>query len=263
MAAPGPAAADPDRAIAIECVGLEKSFGRRHVLAGVDCRIPRRRITVIMGASGAGKSVLLRHFVGLLRPDRGEVIVDGRSVERLSEDELLALRRDMGMLFKDGALFGSMSLYDNVAFPLRQHTRWSERDVRDIVLARLSEVGLGGAERRMPHELSAAMRRRAGFARALVLEPRILLCDEPDSGLDPVRSAQLWELIREVQRRYGSTAVVIPRDATAVPEVADHVIVLDAGRVVEPGTRAEIRASSHPFTRQLLGGPPRGPLAVD
>jgi phospholipid/cholesterol/gamma-HCH transport system ATP-binding protein len=258
-----PGRMDPAMDAMIECVGVEKSFSGHRVLGGVDCRVPRGLITVIMGPSGTGKSVLLRHFVGLLRPDRGDVIVEGRSVPRLGEDELLALRRDMGMLFQDGALFSSMNLFDNVAFPLRQHTRKSEREVREIVMARLEEVGLAGAERKMPNELSGGMRKRAGFARALVLEPRILLFDEPDSGLDPVRTALLCELIREIQRRYGSTAVVISHDTNAVFEVADRVILLHGGRVVEQGSKQELLESTHPFTSQFIRGAVEGPLAMD
>jgi phospholipid/cholesterol/gamma-HCH transport system ATP-binding protein len=247
----------------IECVAVEKAFGDNRVLAGVDCQVQRGRITVIMGPSGTGKSVLLRHFVGLLRPDRGDVLVEGRSVPGLSEEDLLAMRRDMGMLFQDGALFSSMSLFDNVAFPLRQHTRMSEREVREVVMARLAEVGLAGAEKRMPNELSGGMRKRAGFARALVLEPSILLFDEPDSGLDPVRTALLCELIREIQRRYACTAVVISHDTKAVFEVADNVVLLHGGRVVEQGTKEQLRASTHPFTRQFIRGAIDGPLAMD
>ncbi len=254
---------DPTLQTVIECVGVEKRFGSHRVLAGVTCRIARGEITVIMGPSGTGKSVLLRHFVGLLKPDRGDVIVEGMSVPRLREEELLALRRDMGMLFQDGALFSSMSLFDNVAFPLRQHTRKPEREVRDIVMARLAEVGLSGAERKMPNELSGGMRKRAGFARALVLEPRILLFDEPDSGLDPVRTALLCELIREIQRRYRSTAVVISHDTKAVFDVADNVILLHGGRVVEQGPREQLRESADPFTRQFITGAVHGPLAMD
>jgi phospholipid/cholesterol/gamma-HCH transport system ATP-binding protein len=258
-----PSRTGPALDVVIECVGVEKSFAGHPVLAGVDCRVMRGRITVIMGPSGTGKSVLLRHFVGLLKPDRGHVIVEGRSVPRLSEDELLELRRHMGMLFQDGALFSSMNLYDNVAFPLRQHTRRSEREIREVVMARLAEVGLTGAERKMPNELSGGMRKRAGFARALVLEPRILLFDEPDSGLDPVRTALLCELIKEIQRRYESTAVVISHDTKAVFDVADDVILLHGGRVVEQGPKEQLRESTHPFTRQFIRGAVNGPLAMD
>jgi phospholipid/cholesterol/gamma-HCH transport system ATP-binding protein len=247
----------------ISCRDLHKAFGTNQVLAGIDCDIPQGRITAIMGPSGTGKSVLLRHFVGLLLPDRGDVIVEGLSVPNLRERELLALRRRIGMLFQDGALFSSMNLYDNVAFPLRQHTRASEREIREIVTARLRDVGLAGAEERMPNELSGGMRKRAGLARALVLEPEILLFDEPDSGLDPVRTALLCELIRNLQRRRGCTAVVISHDIRAVFEIADHVILLHGGRVVDQGTKEQIQHSPLEFTRQFITGAVVGPLHMD
>src|SRR2546421_11438684 len=247
----------------IVCRSVEKSFAGHRVLDGVNCDVPRGQITVIMGPSGTGKSVLLRHFVGLLLPDRGDVLVEGRSVPRLKDDQLLELRRTMGMLFQDGALFSSMSLYDNVAFPLRQHTRKSEREIREIVMARLQEVGLAGAEKKMPNELSGGMRKPAGFARALGLQPQILLLEEPDSGLDPVRTALLCELIREIQRRYGSTAVVISHDTKAVFDVADTVILLHGGPGVEQGPKEQLWESTHPFTRQFIRGAVDGPLAMD
>src|SRR5919201_803500 len=216
-----------------------------------------------MGPSGTGKSVLLRHFVGLLQPDYGDVIVDGKHVPQLNEDQLLALRRNMGMLFQDGALFSSMNLFDNVAFPLRQHTKKSEKDIRDVVMERLKEVGLAGAEKKMPNELSGGMRKRAGFARALVLEPKILLFDEPDSGLDPVRTALLCELIKEIQRRYRSTAVVISHDIKAVFEIADDIVLLHGGKVVEQGRKEDLQRSSNEFTKQFLKGEIEGPLGMD
>src|SRR5947208_6886291 len=247
----------------IEVEDLYKAFEGNEVLTGVTCQIPTGKISVVMGPSGTGKSVLLRHIVGLLTPDRGDVRVAGKSVPRLNEEDLLELRRTMGMLFQDGALFSSMNLYDNVAFPLRQHTRKSEREIREIVMARLDEVGLAGAELKMPNELSGGMRKRAGFARALVLEPKILLFDEPDSGLDPVRTALLCELIKEIQRRYECTAVVISHDTKAVFDVADNVILLHGGRVVEQGPRELLRASDDPFTRQFIKGAVEGPLSMD
>ena len=247
----------------IECKDVHKAFGGHSVLSGVTCSIPEGEITVIMGPSGTGKSVLLRHFVGLLIPDRGDVLVDGMSVPRMSEDELLELRRGMGMLFQDGALFSSMSLFDNVAFPLRQHTKKSEKEIREIVMDRLKEVGLAGAEKKMPNELSGGMRKRAGFARALVLQPKILLFDEPDSGLDPVRTALLCELIKEIQRKYKSTAIMISHDTKAVFEVADTVILLYDGKVVDQGTKENIQKSDKDFTRQFIRGAVEGPLAMD
>jgi phospholipid/cholesterol/gamma-HCH transport system ATP-binding protein len=247
----------------IECIDLHKAFGGHEVLAGVECSIPEAEISVIMGPSGTGKSVLLRHFVGLLQPDHGDVIVDGKHVPQLNEEQLLALRRNMGMLFQDGALFSSMNLYDNVAFPLRQHTKKSEKEIRDIVMERLKEVGLAGAEKKMPNELSGGMRKRAGFARALVLEPKILLFDEPDSGLDPVRTALLCELIKEIQRKYESTAVVISHDIKSCFEIADHIILLHGGKVVDQGPKQELQNSDKEFTRQFLKGEIEGPLGMD
>ncbi len=259
--APRPVA-QPESAV-VTCRGVEKAFGRHKVLDGVTCDIPRGQVTVIMGPSGTGKSVLLSHFVGLLLPDAGEVIVNRFSVPDLNEKELLALRRQVGMLFQDGALFSSMNLYDNVAFPLRQHTRMGERQIREIVMARLEEVGLAGAELRMPNELSGGMRKRAGFARALVLEPKILLCDEPDSGLDPVRTALLCQLIKDVQQRHNCSAVIISHDIKAVFEIADYVILLHRGRVVEQGSKEQLRRSANQFTRQFLEGAAQGPLRMD
>lgn len=256
---PGP---QPDTAV-MSCRNLVKAFGRHRVLDGVTCDVPRGQVTVIMGPSGTGKSVLLSHFVGLLLPDAGDVIVNGLSVPRLNEKKLLTLRRQIGMLFQDGALFSSMNLYDNVAFPLRQHTRKPEREIRQIVMARLDEVGLAGAEKRMPNELSGGMRKRAGFARALVLEPKILLCDEPDSGLDPVRTALLCQLIKDVQQRHNCSAVIISHDIKAVFEIADYVILLHRGHVVEQGTKEQLRRSGNEFTRQFLEGAVQGPLTMD
>jgi phospholipid/cholesterol/gamma-HCH transport system ATP-binding protein len=252
-----------DRAPIIECKDVVKAFAGHTVLDGVTCSIPRGEITVIMGPSGTGKSVLLRHIVGLLLPDSGDVVVDGKSVPRLGEDELLELRRNIGMLFQDGALFSSMNLFDNVAFPLRQHTKKNEKEIREVVMDRLKEVGLAGAEKKMPGELSGGMRKRAGFARALVMEPRILLFDEPDSGLDPVRTALLCDLIKEIQRKYDSTAVVISHDIKAVFEIADDIVLLHGGQVVEQGPKEQLKNSSNKFTAQFLQGAVAGPLGMD
>ena len=251
------------RGSVIECVDVVKSFGGHTVLNGVSASIPRGEITVIMGPSGTGKSVLLRHIVGLLLPDSGDVLVEGKSVPNLDEDELLALRRNIGMLFQDGALFSSMNLFDNVAFPLRQHTRKSEKEIREIVVDRLTEVGLAGSEKKMPGELSGGMRKRAGFARALVMEPKILLFDEPDSGLDPVRTALLCDLIKEIQRKYDSTAVVISHDIKAVFEIADDIVLLYGGKVVEQGPKDQLKNSANQFTSQFLQGAVAGPLGMD
>src|SRR2546421_11183679 len=198
-----------------------------------------------------------------MNADSGDVIVEGMSVPKLNEDELLELRRNIGMLFQDGALFSSMNLYDNVAFPLRQHTKKSEKEIREVVMDHLKEVGLAGSEKKMPGELSGGMRKRAGFARALVMEPKILLFDEPDSGLDPVRTALLCDLIKEIQRKYESTAVVISHDIKAVFEIADDIVLLHGGKVVEQGRKDQLKNSQNQFTAQFLQGAVSGPLGMD
>ena len=247
----------------VEIDNIYKAFDEKQVLEGVTCRIPTGKISVVMGPSGTGKSVLLRHIVGLLYPDRGDVRVAGKSVPRLNEEELLELRRNVGMLFQDGALFSSMNLYDNVAFPLRQHTKKSEAEIKEIVMQRLEEVGLADAVKKMPNELSGGMRKRAGFARALVLEPEILLFDEPDSGLDPVRTALLCDLIKQIQQKYKSTGIVISHDISSVFNIGDHIILLHGGKVVDQGSKEELQKSTNPVTQQFIKGAIQGPLGMD
>ena len=247
----------------IELQEVHKAFGTLKVLDGVTVRIPRGEITVLMGPSGTGKSVTLRHIVGLLPPDRGDVFVDGSDVPKLNEHQLLALRRGIGMLFQDGALFSSMNLYDNVAFPLRQQTRKGEGEIRTIVMEHLHEVGLAGAEKRMPNELSGGMRKRAGFARALVMEPRILLFDEPDSGLDPVRTTLLCDLIREISDKYHATSIVVSHDVGAVRRFADNIGILYKGRMRHFGTKREIELSDDEFVHQFFNASSEGPLGMD
>ena len=248
---------------AIEFIEVHKSFGRNHVLRGLNMGLPEGKISMIIGPSGTGKSVCIKHIVGLLYPDEGDVIVHGRSIPSLSDEELFELRRKFGVLFQDGALFGSLNLYDNIAFPLRQHTEKGEDEIEDIVMRRLAEVGLGSARDKMPNELSGGMRKRAGFARALVLDPEIVLFDEPDSGLDPVRTALLCELIKEVHAENGGCYVVITHDIMSARRVAEHISVLWKGRIVESGPAEELFASENPFVRQFLSGESAGPLGME
>jgi phospholipid/cholesterol/gamma-HCH transport system ATP-binding protein len=248
---------------AIEFVDVHKSFGRNHVLRGLNMSLPDDQISMILGPSGTGKSVCIKHIVGLLYPDEGDVIVHGQSIPSLPDAELFELRKRFGVLFQDGALFGSMNLYDNVAFPLRQHTEKGEDEIAEIVNGRLREVGLGEANEKMPNELSGGMRKRAGFARALVLEPDIVLFDEPDSGLDPVRTALLCELIKEIHAENGGCYVVITHDIMSARRVAEHISVLWKGRIVESGPAQELFASENPFVRQFLSGESVGPLGME
>jgi phospholipid/cholesterol/gamma-HCH transport system ATP-binding protein len=248
---------------AIEFIDVHKTFGRNHVLRGLNMGLPEGKISMIIGPSGTGKSVCIKHIVGLLYPDQGDVLVHGVSIPSLSDDELFAMRRKFGVLFQDGALFGSLNLYDNIAFPLRQHTEKGEDEIAEIVSRRMREVGLGGEGAKMPNELSGGMRKRAGFARALVLDPEIVLFDEPDSGLDPVRTALLCELIKEVHAENGGSYVVITHDIMSARRVAEHISVLWKGRIVESGPAEELFASENPFVRQFLSGQAAGPLGME
>jgi phospholipid/cholesterol/gamma-HCH transport system ATP-binding protein len=247
----------------IEVIDAVKSFGRNKVLNGLNLGIPEGMITVVLGPSGTGKSVLLKHLIGLLFPDAGDIRVHGKSVPHMRMSELLEMRKRFGILFQDGALFGSMNVYDNVAFPLRQHTDLSEHDIQEIVDQRLADVGLGGADMRMPSELSGGMKKRAGFARALVLEPEIVMFDEPDSGLDPVRTALLCGLIQQMHSEYGGTYIVITHDIASARRIGEYIAVLWKGRIVQSGKAEDMFGSDNPFVRQFLGGDPQGPLGME
>jgi phospholipid/cholesterol/gamma-HCH transport system ATP-binding protein len=248
---------------AIEFVDVHKAFGRNRILRGLNMGLPEGKISMILGPSGTGKSVCIKHMVGLLYPDEGDVIVHGESVPSMADDELFEMRKKFGVLFQDGALFGSMNLYDNVAFPLRQHTDKGENEIAEIVNRRLREVGLADAGDKMPNELSGGMRKRAGFARALVLDPDIVLFDEPDSGLDPVRTALLCELIKEIHEENGGAYVVITHDIMSARRVAEHISVLWKGRIVESGPAQELFNSDNAFVRQFLSGEAQGPLGME
>jgi len=248
---------------AVEIVDLVKQFGRARILNGVNLGLPEGQISLVLGPSGTGKSVLIKHIVGLLYPDSGDVLVHGESIPNMSDDELFEVRKKFGLLFQDGALFGSMNLYDNVAFPLRQHTDKGEDEIGDIVGRRLGEVGLTEATFKMPNELSGGMRKRAGFARALVLDPAIVMFDEPDSGLDPVRTALLCELIREVHAENGGCYLVISHDLGTARRIADFIAVLWNGKIVESGPKEELFDSDNEFVAQFLKADIKGPLAMD
>jgi phospholipid/cholesterol/gamma-HCH transport system ATP-binding protein len=248
---------------AVEFIDVHKAFGRNTILNGLNLGLPDGQISMILGPSGTGKSVCIKHMVGLLYPDRGDVLVHGESVPEMADDELFEMRKKFGVLFQDGALFGSMNLWDNVAFPLRQHTDKGEDEVAEIVNARLREVGLEGSSDKMPNELSGGMRKRAGFARALVLEPAIVMFDEPDSGLDPVRTALLCELIREVHAENGGCYLTISHDLNTARRIADFLAVLWNGKIVESGPKEELFDSENEFVSQFLKADVSGPLSMD
>jgi phospholipid/cholesterol/gamma-HCH transport system ATP-binding protein len=249
--------------LAVETRDLRKAFDGTPVLNGVDLQLPQGAISTVIGPSGTGKSVLIKHILGLLRPDRGDVLVHGRRLAGMSRSEILALRRGIGVMFQDGALFSSMSLFDNVAFPLRQHTNLDEREVHAVVSEHLEAVGLLAAAEQTPAQLSGGMKKRAGLARALVLEPGILLCDEPDSGLDPVRTSGLGELILERQAEIGGTIIVVTHDIALARLISDHIAVLWRGEIVASGSAERVWSSDDPFVRQFLDGDTDGPLTMD
>ena len=247
----------------IEVVDVHKAFGSSRVLNGLTVNFVDNAITTVLGPSGTGKSVLLKHIVGLLQPDQGEVRVFGENIWNVSESERFELRKRFGVLFQDGALFGSMNLYDNVAFPLRKHTNKSEDEIREIVMTHLAEVGLERATDKAPNEISGGMRKRAGFARALVMRPDVVLFDEPDSGLDPVRTKLLCNLISEVHKEHGGTYIVITHDIASARTLSDYIGMLWQGKLAHYGKAEEAFDSDDAFVRQFLAGEADGPLGMD
>jgi phospholipid/cholesterol/gamma-HCH transport system ATP-binding protein len=248
--------------IEVRIEGLTKSFGRQVVWSDVSFSLPPNQISVLLGPSGTGKSVFLKTLVGLLTPDRGSIVIDGRDITKLSERRLYKVRRLFGVLFQDGALFGSMSLYDNIAFPLREHTRKSEAEIRRIVGEKMDMVGLIGAESKLPGQISGGMRKRAGLARALVLNPQIVLFDEPDSGLDPVRSAYLNQLIVDLNTQTGATFLIVTHDVTTARTVPDNIGLLYQRHLAMFGHREMVLTSTEPVVRQFLNAQRFGPIGM-
>jgi phospholipid/cholesterol/gamma-HCH transport system ATP-binding protein len=242
--------------------GLSKSFGGRSVWNDVTLTLPAGEVSVMLGPSGTGKTVFLKSLVGLLRPERGRVLVDGIDTVSCSERQLYHARRMFGVMFQDGALFGSLSLFDNIAFPLREHTKLKERQIRDIVLAKMDLVGLGGEEAKLPGQISGGMRKRAGLARALVLDPQIILCDEPDSGLDPVRTAYLSQLLVDLNAEIDATILIVTHNIQIASTVPDNIGMLFRGELVGFGPREVLLTSEHPVIAQFLEGRRIGPIGM-
>ena len=243
-----------ERPPAIELRGLAKSFAGKPVLRGVDLAIPAGETTVILGGSGSGKSVCMKHMIGLLRADAGEVRVLGRDVTRLSERGWTSLRRDFGMVFQSAALFDSLSVFENVAYPIREHERWEEARVAERVAWCLGAVGLGGVEKLLPAELSGGMRKRVGVARAIALSPKIILYDEPTTGLDPANSRRIGELIQSLQRELGATSVAVTHDLDLAFAIADRIALLKGGRIAVEGPVESLRSGDHPALREFIEG---------
>jgi phospholipid/cholesterol/gamma-HCH transport system ATP-binding protein len=254
---------EPGEFWSIRIENCYKAFGRNRVMNGLHFGIPEGMITLVLGPSGTGKSVLINHLIGLMFPDSGDLLVHGDSVRSMTTAQLLEMRKKFGILFQDGALFGSMNIYDNVAFPLREHTDLSEAEIKEAVDRRLADVGLTAAADRLPSQLSGGMRKRAGFARALVLEPEIVIFDEPDSGLDPVRTALLCELIKKMHSENGGTYIVITHDTASVRQIGEYIAVLWKGRIVQSGSAEDMWASDNPFVRQFLNRGLEGPLTME
>lgn len=258
---------EPQPSAAIELVGVVKDFGRARVLDGVDFEVPAGAVTVLLGPSGAGKTVTINHVVGLLHPTKGRVLVEGRDLARISEDELNKLRKTMAVVIQGSlpftcGLFFSLNVFENVAFPLRQRTRFSEERIREVTLAHLDMVGLRDRAEAMPEQLSAGMAKRAAIARALALDARTVIIDDFDSGIDGVRLALLCELLSDEQRRTGATFLVSTHDMSAARQLADYVAVIHEGRIVASGEASEVFESDQPLVRQLVTGGVAGPLQL-
>jgi phospholipid/cholesterol/gamma-HCH transport system ATP-binding protein len=244
----------------IKLIDVEKSFKGQVVLNRLNLEVPEGEITAVIGPSGVGKSVLLKHMIGLLRPDRGQVIVDGEDIAGMGRRQLNRVREKFGMLFQNAALFDSMTVFENVAFPLEEKTKLSRAKIRKQVHEALEHVGLKGVDTKYPDELSGGMKKRVGLARALLLNPRIILFDEPTTGLDPIICRATHQLIKDTHARFGFTAVVISHEIPEIFDISDRVAMLYRGEIVETGTPAEIQRSEHPVVRQFISGSLEGPI---
>lgn len=251
----------PDPQSPLVCLkDVRFAYGEREILKGVDLVVPRGKVVAIMGGSGCGKTTLLRLIGGQLRAAAGDVIVDGQEMGGLGRDRMYALRRRMGMLFQFGALFTDMSVFDNVAFPLREHTDLPPEMIEDLVMLKLNAVGLRGAARLAPSELSGGMARRVALARAIALDPMLILYDEPFAGLDPISLGVIGQLIRRLNDALGASTVMVTHDVHESLAIVDYIYFVSDGRIVAEGTPDEIRASQDPFVHQFVNAQADGPV---
>ncbi|HEY6838385.1 MAG TPA: ABC transporter ATP-binding protein [Geobacteraceae bacterium] len=244
----------------IELHDVVKSFDGQAVLDHLSLAVPKGLITAVIGPSGEGKSVLLKHMIGLMRPRSGRVMVDGEDITHLGREALNRVREKFGMLFQNAALFDSMTVFENVAFPLEEKTKLSRGEIRDRVHEALEHVGLKGVDRKYPDELSGGMKKRVGLARALLLNPQIILFDEPTTGLDPIIGRAIHQLIKDTHARYGFTAVIVSHEIPEIYDISDQVAMLYRGKIVEMGTPEEIQRSTDPVVRQFISGSLEGPI---
>lgn len=247
----------------IEIKGLYKSFGKKEVLKGVDLTINKGESMVIIGGSGSGKSVLIKHIIGLLRPDKGSVFIEGLDVTKLNEKDLYKVRKKFGMLFQGAALFDSLRVWENVSFFLLRHRGMTEKRAREIAIEKLRLVGLTGVEDLMPAELSGGMRKRVGLARAIAHDPEILLYDEPTTGLDPIMADAINDLIVDLKKKLNVTSVAITHDMHSAYKIADRIAMLYEGKIMETGTPDEIKNTSNPIVRQFITGSAKGPIKIE
>jgi phospholipid/cholesterol/gamma-HCH transport system ATP-binding protein len=246
----------------IRIINLHKSFGPKKVLRGVDLEVRKGETMVVIGQSGSGKSVLLKHLIGLIKPDQGQVFVDGIEINRLKESELFGMMKKFGMVFQGAALFDSLTVEKNVSFGLERYTDYPPEKIKEIVRESLAKVGLKNIENLMPSELSGGMKKRVGLARAIAYRPEIILYDEPSTGIDPIRADAINDMINLLRQEMNVTSVVITHDMASAFKVADRMAMLCGGRIIQVGTPEEIRASSNEFVQQFIQGHANGPIKV-
>jgi phospholipid/cholesterol/gamma-HCH transport system ATP-binding protein len=247
----------------IEITNLHKSFGAFPVLRGVNLTVEKGESMTVIGGSGSGKSVLIKHIIGLLFPDKGQVKVGGDVLNNLDEQGLNEVRKKFGMLFQGAALFDSLTVWENVGFGLKQHTKMSDKDIRDVATQKLALVGLKGVEEKMPADLSGGMKKRVGLARAIAMDPQIILYDEPTTGLDPITADAINDLIIDLRKKLGVTSVAITHDMHSAYKISDRIAMLYKGEIQETGTPDEIRGTSNPIVKQFITGSAIGPITAD
>ncbi|HAR46976.1 MAG: ABC transporter ATP-binding protein [Nitrospirae bacterium GWC2_57_13] len=247
----------------IEIQNVHKSFGSHHVLRGANLTVEKGESMTVIGGSGSGKSVLLKHIIGLLFPDKGKVVIDGQEISSLKGEGLNEMRKKFGMLFQLAALFDSLTVWENVGFALKQHTKMSDEEVRVIATEKLELVGLKGVEDKMPADLSGGMKKRVGLARAIAMEPGIILYDEPTTGLDPIMADAINDLIIDLRKKLGVTSVAITHDMQSAYKISDRIAMLYKGEILETGTPDEIRNTENPIVRQFITGSAVGPITAE